>query len=637
MLQITDSTSPQGISGKSNCRVAKLINQLISDTAEANAARITHIALSDIMAISIDDTEKHLHSYLSLSDALRRLGYYNHSQSIIAKISSLPLPIQHSSNYELLHELPSSDTSSYENSIISLEPTRFNGISIADLVNLAAYASDNEELASDFLDEIGGMSNASTYLMFSNICEDYPREQKQAEALVADDETSEAENLNLDFINNRRQTLWDRVLHAKNVGIATAKDGRLARLIPVGSALVDRNCGGILAHLYVSGKTIIAPLYTGWVSAIEGLIIISPKLKRSLALVNSKTTLPKAIESHLDGVVSSALLASTTLQGKISSSNQQIRKFLLIGQRINFGHSIINDINSLSVLSRKSKTDDYGLALGNWDFVSTVELLKTLQPNLFGNFSSIITLNDSDDRSHDIYVFNNKLLFPIPSFRPPLEALRSIWDFPYACSDSSACKQNGTAAGAESALYISIDERKGSRNFVNKMEVVESIAKLCLHRGISTLILDGLTAIPKYSVTSRNMVRSSLISASLSSSIHDDFNALCSTYQIRSVILDGLSFLEKLRYLSNYKVVCALAPYGSSMIFPIYIINCPIGIFGHEHYSHILKAWQWHVTRFCHPLRSEREVYVNSISHGNTGYVVDTNEVNRFISGLLDA
>ena len=55
---------------------------------------------------------------------------------------------------------------------------------------------------------------------------------------------------------------------------------------------------------------------------------------------------------------------------------------------------------------------------------------------------------------------------------------------------------------------------------------------------------------------------------------------------------------------------------------PIYLLNVDTGMIGSEGYLSVRDAWKWHVTRYCHPYRNLREVYVESSSWSDMGYVV---------------
>ena len=102
-------------------------------------------------------------------------------------------------------------------------------------------------------------------------------------------------------------------------------------------------------------------------------------------------------------------------------------------------------------------------------------------------------------------------------------------------------------------------------------------------------------------------------------------------------IIDGLSFSEKLEICSHHRIVCGIAPYGSSMMFPIYVLNCILGIIGAEVFSNNLDSWRWHITRFCHEKRVFKETYVSSTFRGGNGYIVSTESIEAYLNMAMSA
>lgn len=230
-------------------------------------------------------------------------------------------------------------------------------------------------------------------------------------------------------------------------------------------------------------------------------------------------------------------------------------------------------------------------------------------------------ISEADFVNGETYGWSEYFVIPLTSYRPhfnSLKALGSINASPSAARPYSKC------------VYVSLDSRVHGRYILDKVALFRNIVACCISRNIDAIIIDGNTAVPKYSRDDDNRISLHYPEVPIASRLYDQIISLSFQHGVSCIVIDGLSFPEKVEVCSHYEIDYAIAPYGSSMMFPIYILNCPLGIIGSEIFANYLQTWRWHITRYCHSERHIKEFYIDSSITAGNGYIVSPASIESF-------
>ena len=390
---------------------------------------------------------------------------------------------------------------------------------------------------------------------------------------------------------------------------------------PIGTFIISDRLGSLLGYPFVAENVIICPIYSGWINKLESLYIVDLNSLSAAYLTCSRAAEHFFTVKHRR-MIEAALLHLIGSQQNKGKSSAQPRASFLIGQRINFGHTIIQDSTFLGSLSCLDPSVTRAVIVGKYDYLCTIERLKfshdqanracaDLSPYQIGN---------------DVFSMPNHESYPVPTYRPLSSML--------PCTPKRA--PTNKIAGKPIALYLHVDERTGTRKCLNYVEIAHCISEACTTYDIPNVILDSLTALPDSLGTVRIVDSPSNVQASdLVEPPRDYVEVLHILRSLGISVQDthGLSLLEKIDISEGYLVKAAITSYGSSMMFPIYLLNCPIVIFGHELHPEALGSWRWHTTRLCFDKRQHVERWSSS-SVGDQGYRVN---ISSMMSELREA
>lgn len=429
-----------------------------------------------------------------------------------------------------------------------------------------------------------------------------------------------AEALNCSYLAT--PTFWFNVLENDNVCLLVnpPREGP-GFLRPCSSFYISIEMG-IIGYIFIMNQTIVIPLYSGMGSYIEGLAIGDLERNQISLITNSKTGLSLRCLDEV-GKALQHLFASKPWMG--SSATKDLKHFLLIGSRVSFGHTIINDSAYLGIIRILAKNNiKYNLMLANHDFFCSLHMLASIGVDAISSSKDWSTINNFKTPLENLYFFPSIVVYPIATLRPvsaTMELFRG-----HIMNITSSHTVSGTKA-----LYLQLDNRMGSRKILNVYELIEVVVSSCISCQYGTLVLDGLTKYPIYSRLNGEVLIE-WREGSLAAEIIDYAGKVALDAGLKYMVLDNKTLPDKLSLTVDLHFAKAIAPYGSSAMTPIYLLNVKTGLLGSETYGHILEAWKWHVTRYCHPFRVTQEVYIASSRHGDFGYVVDLEAIKQFIA-----
>lgn len=364
-------------------------------------------------------------------------------------------------------------------------------------------------------------------------------------------------------------------------------------IYPLGTIAMSSGGYGFFAYPFLLGPMVIAPLYAEWMSILYGLAILDLNSNKLVLLCQ-----PHLVSEIQDTFAKSLI---ELISKSTTSSPLAIPKFsTILGFRVNFGHTIINETSCLDLMKHKSAHNKCpNILIGDYDFLDTFSLVKS-----FG--CQVDILSQFKCENLDSYVLPNHVACPLTTQMATSSALSLV--------------RRGHIFSSEEnpkALYFVVDYRKGSRYFVNIRDVLNLLIESVINLDVF-IIIDGLT-----------QVNLPLKKAEQNRSLHTAVEEVLSASKTKNelevsqklIITDGLTFPEKIETFSKYNIKAAFAPYGSSLMIPIYILNVPIYIFGTEIFRQYERQL-WHITRYCHKERILKENVVKSSSLSNQGYQV---------------
>jgi hypothetical protein len=608
-----------------------LLSQLFDlDSVEA-ADELANMAIDCIPQLLDSDQAAGPQLLFSFVKCMRSLGYHRQSQSILSRLASSEVPEYRGRIADCHLDLNETELL-LSHEFTAVPHSHFDNLSVDELVTLVVSSTGHATSYQTFLNDLGGLSSASANLLFKHLsCQYVAARESEFFDVGSVDSFDKVELKNISALRKPPVLHWDHLLYAETFGILTTVNGAPRRIKPIATVVMNI-MQAIFAHVYLTPTCLVVPHYSGFVKDLIGFTLIEPSGKGAVSIVSKITSLSRRPEySHQ---LISVIVRSLASGGRTSEveSGHECEKYLCVGHNPNYGHTIINAIDCLPVLANCERSVNGGIIFGNYDYLSTYDLLRLDDSPSLSRFQHVLTFGEADYHSADSYVFLNKFLFPLLSIRPPLTALSILWNTSLSAPNEVDGRGKLSAPDQVSrSVYLSLDNRRGNRNWINKLELVDLLASFCEESKGLSLIIDGLTAMPSYGLTEAGALLPSYSNVGLPSGLLRECESICQAYEIDSYILDGMPFHEKLKLLTAHRVVCALSPYGSGMVFPIYVINCPIGIFGQAWIGNQLEPWRWHHTTYCHPKRYVRECFIDSDYHGSDGYVVSLNSVNLFL------
>ena len=459
---------------------------------------------------------------------------------------------------------------------------------------------DSSKVALEYLKEVGDFSVTQIFTILIGA-------SRQADSLSNDSKLILENCDGLNFTNRHEESnlknlrankiFWSDVFVSERMCIPLIGSNYKSELIyPLGTiAMSAGSCigFGFFAYPFLVGSMVIAPLYTQWISSLYGLAILDTNSNWLIILCE-----PKFVAGIEDTLAKS--LIELISQSK-STTSSAIPKFsTVLGFRINFGHTIINEVSCLTLIKHKSAHKEHpNILIGDYDFLDTFSIVKSFgcQTDFLSRFKC---------KNLDSYVLPNHVACPLTTYRPVNSALSLVRRGHVFSSEENS-----------KALYFTVDYRQGGRRFVNIKSVlnllIESVINLDLF-----IIIDGLTG-----------VNLPLKKTEKNPSLHTAVEEIIFEFKKKNelkisqklIVTDGLTFPEKVEIFSKYNIKAAFSSFGSSLMVPIYILNVPIYILGSEAYK-LYEQHRWHITRYCHRERILQEKVIKSSNISNQGYTV---------------
>lgn len=405
---------------------------------------------------------------------------------------------------------------------------------------------------------------------------------------------------------------WQEAID-KKIGILITTKNKIIKCPPSGSLIFEKGTGSIISHIYAHNNLLICPLYQGSLNQNNGLIIFSKSRKTYYFILTKK--LKNIFKNNLVLIKS---FSESISDSYTRSQNYEIKKLIYIGGKINYGHTIINDSAFLDYLYSK-KHPTLNFLFGNYDYLCTLDLNSKINSSFKDNHN--FTFINEFNFENNIFSLPNYFVSPLPCYRPSKLAIKIL------SSQINLTKNESK----ESAFYFLIDERKGRRELINKMDVLDLICKKLNSKKIKYLILDGMTSIPIYGSSLK--VKKNKIS----SRIIKEAEKVISKNGLKLRSIDGLTLIEKNKVCSKFRIISSFASYGSGMSYPIYILNIPIIIGGTDVVisRKIFKRWHWHFTKYCHPFRNKKEVLIPTNSYSKNGYNLNLGILESYLENNL--
>ena len=413
---------------------------------------------------------------------------------------------------------------------------------------------------------------------------------------------------NFIYSKSKIPIFWEELIHQNSGLIVRTNDG-LKRTPAVSTSICDQLTGSIICHIYNLEKILICPIYQGSLNQNNGLAIYSQEHNSLYFIFTSK--LEKYFKTRNKSLFN---FAKSITEGYKNSKSKIQKKFIYVGGKVNYGHTIINDTKYIEYISNV-KNRRFDFLLGNYDYFCTLDIKKReegrkIRHNFFYLNKYLFNKN--------FYSLPNILVLPLPSYRPDPKNLKII-SYPLKKKINLNSKR---------AFYLLLDERKGKRCLRNKLSLIHIICSKLKSNKINFLIIDGFTSIPKY----KSQLKVSLYK--LSQKLIKKTSLIAKSYGINLIMIDGKKLTLKNKICSNYKILYGFASYGSGMAYPIYILNIPLSIGGTDSVisKKVFNKWHWHFTKYCHMERYVKEDLVPSSSFSENGYTLNT----KIMGKLLD-
>ena len=383
-------------------------------------------------------------------------------------------------------------------------------------------------------------------------------------------------------------------------------DQTIQRKIANGSLLLNVGTGSIVIHIYEDEQSVLCPIYCNSISQFQGFLYLDKSNRRVDAILGRKSCYKHfaSAGNFIKYLVSVLNKYSLHSSGETISNTVNVQRALVFGQRNSYGHMIINDMRYLSYLFGQHKHSDLVIA-GRSDFLDSIQLVKQSGADLVANITPLESYDSGDQKA---YIFRDLFLYMLPTLRVDEEALGLI-----------KARLNEVPTHSKSiAAYFLVDTRRNhGRGCLNTIEVFKCYCSNLSKRGISTLLIDGETALPRYSkIQGGNgiTVNSYTEQNKEEAKIIDQLVVIASSYTIKLVIVASKPFTRKIDIFKNYSIALGLCNYGSGMATPVYILNTTMFLCGYDSIDKTTyKHWAWHYDSYCHKERKEDAIRVRVV------------------------
>lgn len=456
------------------------------------------------------------------------------------------------------------------------------------------------------------------------------REQFAAQSEM---QTSSDEAKNILAFNNNN-TNWLRALIFQDIGIRTSNlNSDIIR--PKGSFAFKMKLGGPVLHVYEFSSLYMFPVYAGYLYTLQALILYSAN---SFLVIKSKSC--SLDNNDIDILCTSIESAEDEF---IACRSRDPAYHLLACNMNNYGHSVINEISSLDAIRQlliSNPDTRVSILIGFADFFGYNHLISLVRHQVGGNLSvnrMSALFKKRTVKNTDFFFCKDVSLGVFSSLRPTRYSLNLLRNTILAKNTKASHPQNAN----ETVIYLSFDNRggrrrSGKRYCINKLDIFRAIYSYCLHESFAPtkIVIDGITALcPTSPAQSKSVIHCSDIK-------EEDLVAIANQLSSQSspdlIIIDSLPYQRKMEVLSSLpSLSIAICPYGSSMIFPVYILNAITLIYGSEAFGERKKKWEWHVARGCHPDRMVKPIYIQASVYSDTGYQVEITDLLSKFSDIL--
>ncbi|SBO44303.1 hypothetical protein [Cyanobium sp. NIES-981] len=531
------------------------------------------------------------------------------ASSCLEKLLSCVQPV----NSALTQEYPESQTISLRLHYIAAG--RLESLSILEIVNELQWAHPHSLASQQLYEVFGLLSYLSAGRLFGDLlyrnsetCLNIPDLGCSWYANRTPENHSERRNIN--DLANIYTSLFTANLSTE-MSLAVSKDLDISRLLPLGTVLV----GGThptIAIPFSNGEHLLVPVYGGYYSSLQAIVITRLGSEEVSVIVSTQWKMPPLLIPVLENAICHIL----SKWPKVATA--PLEHAFLIGSRSSFGHTIINEIAHLAVLEELANHGRaVNLLLGEWDFLSTLEIMHLSGIPLKSFCNRTYHLSSYRHDATPLYMLPGLIAIPLVSRLPPAASL----DLLRRCAVSPRRKEPTTA------IYLQLDNRKGRRKCLNTPNVVETVFESAAKKGIRTVVIDGGTSIPHYSQGEAGVV-TTYKNSSLDSAMSSIIDSCASAFDVSVDIISGLSVPSKLKIASQYSIALSVVPYGSGSMTPIYLLNTEVVIYGSEAFFGVRGVRgrdieRWHVTRYCHPYREFVEKYIQTSHFSPAGYYVD--------------
>ena len=459
------------------------------------------------------------------------------------------------------------------------------------------------------------------------------------------------EEANIKRLCNRNDIPWTKMLNGHEYLYPHQEESpaRCSLYHPNATLVISASrAGATIAYPFFIGHTLVMPIYSNMLRGLSGVLIsnVHSSVVCSTSPIKPKPAaqLLKQVGVFIDIINSNTNLLLSQDTNSIRNNCHQVK--LLLGHTINYGHTLINE-SSFTYLA--CKHSDYLKQLSIYPIIGHYDYLKAsslLTQHYSQECISYLSKYELNGYSYAAYLLPGLTIIPGSSRLPTSGSLRhnrgSRVVMKTECSNSNNIHNQACNEERKISIYISHGGRKGARSFANVIPVMASIGRLPF---VDTIILDGLTSFPRYSKRGSNdetiVASTSPTSPCLQPKAIEIAKKKLDQACVKLVIIDGMDFQQKIEACAQSQILCAITPYGSSAMFPIYALNTETILVGYEQFSAVLDGWRWHLTRLCHPDRQHVERYCPSSEISPRGFDVKVGRLVKEVraiaadSGLL--
>lgn len=518
--------------------------------------------------------------------------------------------------------------------IYKCESASFQQGSISEHLASANHDSTLEELYTEAHRSLGSVCALDFKKLFSTAYSWSRRDQGGIDCVDDIDASSpynSSEKNNLAWLKDNLSH-WVEVYHSGSYLLVAEQEGEFVGIEALGTVLISEHTGSVLVYPFLLNSILVAPIYSASKSQLVAILFYESTQGQAALIVDnrlpfSRDSTQKDIVAVVNGINSLINDARTNVE-LCKDYCERNSYHILVGQRRNFGHNLINDSYCLHIIkSALDHGDTCNIMLGSHDFFSTLQLINDYVA--FTGCTSNLSLDAT--RSYlmkdNLYTFLRKTVYTVPTYLPVQSSLNFLrGSYKSKGSEDRQCLQS------KKTFYIACDNRGGGRRWKNFHESFDAIMQSAVQNSIDCVVLDGLTFCPVYELVD-DQVR---VTGSATNIYPEDFldyaRQLASKCGLQILCIDGLSMPEKSDCLRDLHIVKAVAPYGAGAAFPIYILNAPIALVGSEWAGARVSTWHWWVGKYCHSQRFDDSLYISSLSFGQNGYVVDSTTLIEFFN-----